>query len=485
MPNLVTDQPTTETEEAIIPLANLNANTPDRIWEQFFIQQGKESVWKILQTREDTLHLYSNQNHQDSQVTIAILRYLDLHQLSIKFKLCINTAFEYDEEARYVIPEETNNFSSLQDLKLSNSSLSTIPIELLNFTNLRVLDLSDNQIHEVFPEINNFTNLSELNFSHNKLTTLPYQVSNLTGLRSLNLHANQIKKLPIEIVKLNKLAYLTLSCNELENLPIPVINFINLSTINLSCNQLKELPTEIIALPKLSFFYISGNLIEYIPSQIGNCTTLHTLDLADNCLKEIPSEIGKLTNLRMLILSYNQLNTLPAEICNLTKLAYFRIDNNNFTRLRASLFPLISSSRFENTVLFLDNNPWIDVSSNLLIKIEQAELEATIYEHFPFSLTTLCIQYIEQHPEFFSTQELELDNNLPHELSKTARKNHLKHSSLWKKSFNIVFFKNIINKCIPFYLDFPITSTKGTVQHILNQLEEEQFYSIRPILKDC
>jgi Leucine-rich repeat (LRR) protein len=477
LPSLVSNNPTTEVrQETIISLEDLNADTPDSIWEQFFIQRGNEAVWKSLQAREDSLYFYSEKTEQDNQVTIAILRYLNLHQLSIKFMLCISAGFEQNGENMYIIPEEANNFTRLQDFKLSNSSLLTIPLELLSFTNLQELDVSKNQIHEVSSKISNFTNLYELDLSHNSLTKLPDQVSNLTSLRSLDLHANQISELPNEIAKLN-VAHLTLSSNKLEELPMPVTNLTSLRHINLSSNQLKKLPAEISNLPKLEYLNISNNLLEYIPSQIGNCTTLCNLNLSNNRLKEIPSEVGKLIKLRILVLSENQLNTLPAEIYNLTNLVHLRIDYNYFAKLRASLFPLIHSiSILEESALLLDNNPWIDANSSILTKLGQAEVETSIYQHFPLSLTTLCTQYIEGHPELFSTQEL--DDNLPYELQKTARENYLKHSYLWKKSQNVVFFKSIITKHIPFYLDFPVASTKETVKHMLEQLGQEQFYKI-------
>jgi Leucine-rich repeat (LRR) protein len=489
-------------EETIIALEQLNAHTPDSMWEQFFIQRGGEKLWKRLQKKGNKLMFFFNTltepsediTQQANDITAAITHYLVHHQVPVRSILFVQSRKSLNQRLTS-LPSSIGNLISLQSLDLSSNEIKELPAEIVKLTKLKKIDLSANQLRELPANIIELTSLQELNLSNNQLQELPLDIGKLNSLEDLELSYNQFVEIPAAvgnlsslqtlsicsnplteispvISKLTSLTNLILYSNQISTIPAEIGHLSNLKALKMSSNELTTISSEIGKLSKLTDLYLPTNHLKTLPPEIGKLISLQDADLAHNQLSTLPNELCKLTNLEELDVSYNQLSTLPNELCKLASLKALRLTSNQLTKLPVSI---ISKLHNAGCKLRLGKNPWIDTSSSQLKKLNIKEIEAAIDHHFPHSLTTLCIQYIETHPELFVQKELQ--DKLPQELCQIARRDRLRQAYLWVEGKNIIFFKLVKTIPIPCFLDFPLTNPKA-VKNMLGEVEKEQFYQI-------
>jgi Leucine-rich repeat (LRR) protein len=473
-PILVEDHIVSESVQRadIIHLKDSNEHSSDNIWEQFFTERGGRKLWKTLKERDIFVSFDFEELDNLSEGIISLadelltgsVNYLVWHQVEVG-----SLRFNHGYTHLTKIPYEIGKFTRLETLNLSTNRLIAIPTSIGNLTNLYELDLSFNQLQSLPIEIGNLTNLYDLNLSSNQFQSLPLEIGNLTNLRKLDLSSNQLISFPLGIGNITGLNYLDLSSNKLTSLSPEIGNLIRLRKLWLDSNQLQLLPLEIDNLTRLSTFRLSENQLQSIPSEIGKLIRLTELSLSENQLQSIPPEVGNLTNLEGLDLSENQLTVIPSEFCKLTSLNYLRVSLNQLKKLPASIKPKLSDLKLSDLDLY--NNPWMDVSTKQLKKIDKQEIEASVYQCFPHTLLTLCMQYIVSNPKVLEQKA----HKLPQELCQASRITHLKQAYEWKAVKNILFFQLIAGDHIPFYLDYPLVSLKNVIG-MFQGIKEEQLY---------
>ena len=103
--------------------------------------------------------------------------------------------------------ELIENFSSLQQLRLTRMRLTTLPESIENHTLLKKLDLTSNKLISLPQSIGSLSSLQELGLGNNlairgysnkgnELTTLPESISKLTSLKRLYLWGNNLAVFP-------------------------------------------------------------------------------------------------------------------------------------------------------------------------------------------------------------------------------------------------------------------------------------------------
>ncbi|KAF5197991.1 Receptor protein-tyrosine kinase cepr1 [Thalictrum thalictroides] len=263
-------------------------------------------------------------------------------------------------------PVGITNCTFLEELNITNLSLSgTLP----NFSPLRalrMLDLSYNRFTGDFPvSIFNLTNLEDLNFNENahfnlwklpeeitRLSKLKYMVlstcmmhgqipasiGNMTSLIDLELSGNfLVGQIPREIGKLKNLQQLELYYNQHLSGKIPdeLGNLTELTDLDMSVNHLTgNIPESLCKLPKLRVLQLYNNSLSgEIPSILGNSKSLHMLSLYSNFLTgEVPQNLGETSEMIAVDLSENRLSgKLPKDICRGGKLMYFCVLQNLFS----------------------------------------------------------------------------------------------------------------------------------------------------------
>ena len=103
------------------------------------------------------------------------------------------------------LPESIGNLSSLEQLWSGFNRLDSIPETIGHLKSLKILYLMENNLTSIPESIGNLPSLKVLYLGRNDLTTLPESFKNLTSLKSLFLWGNKIKELPKSVIKLKSL----------------------------------------------------------------------------------------------------------------------------------------------------------------------------------------------------------------------------------------------------------------------------------------
>ncbi|MNJ85596.1 Internalin-A precursor [compost metagenome] len=148
----------------------------------------------------------------------------------------------------------------VEELHLSNSSVTIIDSSFNRFTLLKVLDLSYNPIVEV-SETASIPSLKELNLSNCSYN--PWKIGSIgkafPKLERLDLSSNQLSFIWSGLQSLGNLVHLNVSDNQLINIPVEVMYLSNLKELNISQNEVKLQANELGALWSLEKLDISNN----------------------------------------------------------------------------------------------------------------------------------------------------------------------------------------------------------------------------------
>ena len=184
---------------------------------------------------------------------------------------------------------------SLQCLSLGRNPLSEIPTELSQLQQLKELWMDDCQIKGELPApILELKNLEELRLSNNQIDSIPDAVADLMNLRVLSLDRNRLASLPQTIKFLSDLQTLLLRHNELTELPegVPGPLMGSLKLLHLSSNQLTGLPSSFAECRSLTHIYLNGNRIESLPDNfdtlLAESSALTHCNLANNKIESFP-----------------------------------------------------------------------------------------------------------------------------------------------------------------------------------------------------
>ncbi|KDP38742.1 hypothetical protein JCGZ_04095 [Jatropha curcas] len=263
----------------------------------------------------------------------------------------------------YQIPEQIGHLRRLEELRLTNNSMSgkmprTIPYSLGNLSQLLLLSLAFNGLAGTILSLleNKLTgqvpSLAKLNKLRAFIVTLNYlgngdsddlsflfSLLNATVLEKLLINGNNFGgTIPETIGNLStSLVRFFLDNNQIiGNIPSDVGNLVRLQDFEVWNNKLSGfIPDGIGKLRNLVVFALNNNMFSgEIPSSIGNLTNLIQFVAFENNLSgSIPSNIGKCENLLGLDLSQNKLSgSIPSQVLNLSSLSiYLDLSQNNFT----------------------------------------------------------------------------------------------------------------------------------------------------------
>lgn len=157
--------------------------------------------------------------------------------------------------------------------------ISKIPSTLFSLPQLEELNLSNNSLTTISTAISALRNLTSLNLSNNKLLTFPDAITQLHNLRTLDLRGNQLKTISNSISQLQNLQSLNLSNNELTAIPEAVFELKNLEELILEGNYLTDLPAAISELKHLRILNLGSNRFIAIPDVIYELSWLKKLFL--------------------------------------------------------------------------------------------------------------------------------------------------------------------------------------------------------------
>ena len=400
-------------QQALITLEQLNADTNPSIWEQYFIQRGAEAIWNILQQRQESLNI-------NFEGLAAPILYTNRQREEI-----VAGIVQYLVSYRVPIKNLRLGWDTISNNRKGLTSSLTGLVEL---SSLEMLNLMDNSLEELSPGIDKLTNLQDLSISTNHFSVLSPGLFSIPSLRRLDLSINNLTAIPTEIGQLTNLEKLDLADNKLQILSAEVGRLTNLKELNLSFNLLTVLPCE-----------------------IGSLTKLESLDLTNNSLVELPVGIKNLSNLKYLDISENQLTKLPSSIIS---------QFNNRLRDRRNK---------------ISGNSWLTIRD--CRPIDKEALKKHAYQIFPHSLLTLCMEFVEkyiaQHPE----QQEAIEKALPYELSRAERQKQLKEKDIFIAGKNIVFFKRMNFKIIPFYLDYTLRNYQD-INNMISEMEHKRLYQV-------
>jgi hypothetical protein len=142
------------------------------------------------------------------------------------------------------VPSVVVRLPWLQEVNLSENSLSTLPKELMTLPALKRLYLHSNQL-TTLPDLSGVPLLEILDLHDNQLSILPSSLTCLNNLQMLDLERNKIRLLPAEIGDLAKLHHLNLARNCIKVIPSTLPQLKNLSFLNLRLNPIANLPPHI------------------------------------------------------------------------------------------------------------------------------------------------------------------------------------------------------------------------------------------------
>ncbi|MFA6159223.1 MAG: leucine-rich repeat domain-containing protein, partial [Candidatus Paceibacterota bacterium] len=94
------------------------------------------------------------------------------------------------------LPLEIGQLSSLQEMYLGHSQLTSLPPEIGHLSSLQWLTLGSNRLTSLPPEIGQLSPLEWLALDHNQLTSLPPEIGHLSSLRELHLGRNCLIRIP-------------------------------------------------------------------------------------------------------------------------------------------------------------------------------------------------------------------------------------------------------------------------------------------------
>jgi Leucine-rich repeat (LRR) protein len=147
------------------------------------------------------------------------------------------------------------------------------------------LDLSDKRLEEFPPEILLMTNLEELRLRNDGIRSLPPGIGGLSKLRTLDLSGNPITVLPDEFTQLRSLEVLLLNDDpalDLEHDLELLSRLPRLRILELRGDGIRQLPSSIGRMEHLEELYLNNNQLQAFPAELNGMRALKLIDLGTN-----------------------------------------------------------------------------------------------------------------------------------------------------------------------------------------------------------
>ncbi|XP_061311791.1 leucine-rich repeats and immunoglobulin-like domains protein 1 isoform X2 [Pezoporus flaviventris] len=257
--------------------------------------------------------------------------------------------------------------SSVRSLHLHHNRIRSIEASQLKpYVSLETLDLSFNDITEIrngcFPQ---GLHIKELYLGSNRISTLePGAFDSLSrSLLTLRLSKNRITQLPVKAFRLPRLIQLELNRNRIrliEGLTFQGLD--SLEVLKLQRNNISKLTDGAFwGLAKMQVLHLEYNsLTEVNSGSLYGLSSLHQLHLSNNSISRInPDGWSFCQKLHELILSYNNLTRLDeGSLADLGGLHVLRLSHNSINHIAEGAFKGLKNLR----VLELDHN---DISGTI------------------------------------------------------------------------------------------------------------------------
>lgn len=177
--------------------------------------------------------------------------------------LCASWTFQLSAQCAtcYSIEEATKNPLSVRYLNLNAQGLTSLGNELEQFPNLEELIVSNNSITDISVDFMKLPKLVKVDFSYNpgfNFAFLPESFFN-TKIEIIKATNCNLIFLPIDMGKLSKLKVLNVSNNKLPGLPFTLSNCLKLEEIDLANNKLQKNKGIFSDFWKLKKINVSGN----------------------------------------------------------------------------------------------------------------------------------------------------------------------------------------------------------------------------------
>ncbi|XP_014235955.1 toll-like receptor Tollo [Trichogramma pretiosum] len=307
----------------------------------------------------------------DCFLSLGNLRSLSLsHNRIVRFEashsvgLAVLDQFFLDEnKLQHIDRRAFDNFTSLQDLRLSGNSLTEVPEAVRQLRDLKTLDMGNNRITVINADsFDGLEKLSGLRLVDNKLENISRKAfANLPALQILNLASNAIRHIEQGAFSQNALLIaIRLDGNQLTEIHGVFRNLPSLLMLNISDNKIlwfnyADLPGS------LEWLDMHSNQISELANDFsGNREDLRIkkLDASYNRIEEI-NDAAIPNSVEKLYLNNNKIRTVaPGTFMHKTNLMKVTLNNNDVQHLEIGAIELapVSSDR-ELPQFYIGENP--------------------------------------------------------------------------------------------------------------------------------
>jgi len=282
-----------------------------------------------------------------------------------------------------VIDLSNKGFSSLgkRGFHAEDCDLSQQRDEFEVSESVQNLDVSNNSLTDVPSELSNLKNLRDINLSENCFKSIPQVLQSMSSLVSINLSNNSIMIHDQKTLNLEE---------EFEFLKPKLENKLELSNPEDSIYSEEELLDPAVKHSNKSNSVDSGILLSDHTFDFSSLTNLTNIDLSHNQIQFFPDSLSDLSNIMSLNISHNQIGSLPATLKSAHNLRYLDISWNRLVEVPLWVEDLTKCIKFS-----LNGNPigdameFPDHFGSTCRRLKYLEMENTYIRHFPSSLTSL------------------------------------------------------------------------------------------------
>jgi len=150
-----------------------------------------------------TLRILETQSSKLDEINCRLIQPIINHKKNTNQHILELTNQNITRLPKQLLEGENSNFwSNLDDLRIDENYIKSLPNNIEICKKLTILDCSSNNLVELPDSITNIESLTDLYLAENSITQLPERISNLFNLRALILHDNPFESLPESILKL-------------------------------------------------------------------------------------------------------------------------------------------------------------------------------------------------------------------------------------------------------------------------------------------
>lgn len=222
------------------------------------------------------------------------------------------------------------NGKSISAYKISEiADVDFATIKSFSINNRYAKNVDEKELSDLISRVfNEAVQLEELKLSNAKLKSLPEITRLNTSLKKLSVSENELDDLPIGLEKLVNLEELNINKNKFKTLPNSLTKLKKLTSISMGENLFLVFPNQLFEIPSLKAFYIYKNEIAELPDNFNKLPNLTEVAIQSAKISKLPPSFASLTKLKSISLESNQFKDYPASILALRSLSSVNISNN-------------------------------------------------------------------------------------------------------------------------------------------------------------